>query len=126
LMERMPDKTFGKHNVGPENHRFGAWARVLPAGESMHVNANEQFASSLNGFKILVTYLDQTEKGRGTFRFTAGSAEKTIKLKNSQKWQTVSIGLKSGSLTRGSTGSHISITAGPEPLILHMVEVLRK
>jgi hypothetical protein len=126
LMKRLPDKTTGEHNVGPDNQRFGAWARILPAGESMQLNINEQFVSSLKECKILVTYLDQTNTNGNSFKVTAGSLSKTFKFENNGIWHTVCFELKPGSLTKGADDTHIRLTAGSGSLILHMVEVVRK
>ena len=50
-MRRRPDdSSHGEDvvNVGPEDQRFGAWARILPAGETMQLELDEPFVASLS------------------------------------------------------------------------------
>lgn len=126
LMERLPDKTAGEHNVGPENQRQGAWARVLPAGESMRLKADDRFAASLRGGDVLVTYLDPAEDAGNTFGIAAGPTRLTVSFAGRGGWQTASLRLPPGPMRKISGDAHIKITAGPRPLHMHMVEIVRQ
>jgi hypothetical protein len=124
LMERLPDKTTGVHNVGPDNQRQGAWARVLPAGETMRLKVQDQFATSLSKGKVLVTFLDEPGTANPAFEIVSGKARASVIRKGTGRWQTATLELPTG-LSSGTAGAHIQITAGPTPLCLHMVEVVR-
>ena len=125
LMERLPDKTSGAHNVGPENQRQGAWARLLPSGESIRLKAQDRFATSLKAGKVLVTYLDQAKKPGASLEISAGKLHTTVALKNTGRWQTVVCKLPVGPLSAEAGGGNIKLTAGAGPVYLHMVEVER-
>jgi len=125
LMERLPDQTVGVHNIGPENQRQGAWARVLAPGGNLQLRLDARFAASWKGGKVCVTYLDQTGDAAGSFQLIAGGARLTVTPNGSGRWQTAELALPAGPLATGSSGAHLTIVAGPGPVCLHMVEVSR-
>lgn len=119
LMERLPgDQSVGQGiiNIGPDNQRFGAWARKLPAGKEIKLALNPTFAASLKGgAKIRITYLDD---GPGGFSVEAGLKAHSVKMKATGRWQTAEFPIVGNS-------PKIALTAGKSPLLLHMVEVVR-
>jgi hypothetical protein len=128
LMRRLPgDASHGEGvvNVGPDDQRFGAWARVLPAGQSMRLKLDDDFAESLRdqASRIHLTYLDQ---GRGTCRLETGATVMEVQRKGSGRWQTASIDIPPGGLISDNAGAHIRLTASTSPIHLHMVEVERR
>ncbi len=122
LMERLPDETVGVHNVGPDNQRFGAWARVLPAGKAMQLQANPDFLSSLDKAVISVTYLDEKSAAGSSFSIRFGELTETIPLSGSGGWVTARIRV----VDRPGHGDPVTIYSGDQDLCLHMVEILRK
>lgn len=126
LMERLADKSYGKNviNIGPDEQRFGAWARVLPAGEQMNLKLNQKFLESCKGksIKVSVTYYDA--KGKD-FSIIINRIPYVVACKGQNKWQTKVIEMKDGRLNTNDKKAHISIQNGSENLYLHMVEVTR-
>ena len=125
LMERLPDQTRGEHNVGPDNQRQGAWARVLPAGKAMRLRLDEQFADSLDGGTLRVTYLDRAADTGSEFTVVAGATQQQVVLKGTDRWQEAIVSLSAGPLRPTGQPAHVVVTAGSQPLRLHMVEVER-
>lgn len=119
LMERLPDESIGVHNVGPDNQRFGAWARVLPAGKAMRVKADETFLESLDGAVIRITYLDEAQSAGGSFSMQFGDVTRVIERTGSGGWVTTRIPVDKPS------SAWVSLTSGDHDLCLHMVEILR-
>lgn len=124
LMERLPDPTTGVHNVGPENQRQGAWARLLPAGEKMGLKLDARFAASLPRAKARVTYLDEAGEA-GSFQILVNGQGKTVVPEGTGRWQTAELELPQGFLRAEPNGAHLEIAAGSRPICLHMVEVTR-
>jgi hypothetical protein len=88
LMERIPgDKTQGLDvvNIGPDDQRFGAFARILPAGETMSFSLNPVFVRSLesNTVEVRVTYLDDS---RGSFDVRVGEEDHLAAKMGSGNW----------------------------------------
>jgi hypothetical protein len=125
LMERLPDKTTGVHNVGPENQRQGAWARVLPPTGKMALQLDPRFAASLKGGQVRVTYLDQAGNAVSPFQLIAGKAQLTVTPRGTGGWQTAVLVLPEGWITAEPRGAHVTIIAGSAPVCLHMVELTR-
>lgn len=125
LMERLPDKTEGVHNIGPENQRQGAWARVLSPAGKLELKLDARFAASFQGGKVRVTYLDQAGDARSPFQLIADQKQRTVIPKGTDHWQTAELVLPDGPLSAEPSGAHIKIVAGSTPVYLHMVEVTR-
>lgn len=125
LMERLSDKSYGKNviNIGPDEQRFGAWARVLPANEQMKFSINTSFLESCKNKSLLVrvTYLDQ--KGKD-FKVVINNISHSIKGEGKTQWITKQIEIKDGKL-KANNNAHITIQNGSQDLYLHMVEVTR-
>jgi len=125
LMRRLPDRTEELKNIGPEDQRYGAWARRLPPRENLRLVLDNAFARSLSRDKaeLRVVYFDGAASA---FRVAAAGREVTQSLAGSGRWQKVSLVLARPSFTRDRNGSDIVIQNGDGELILHMVEVVRK
>jgi hypothetical protein len=126
LMERLPDNSYGKGitNIGPDEIRFGAWARMLPAKEPMKLRLNPEFLNSCKNSKISVrvTYYD----AKGTdFSIVLNNVPHLVTCEGQNKWNTRVIEIKDGIIKPDDKQSHISIQNGSEEICLHMVEVAR-
>jgi hypothetical protein len=126
LMERLPDNSYGEGvtNIGPDENRFGAWARVLPANEQMKLCLNTAFLESCKNKSVSVgvTYFDA--KGKD-FNIIINNISYPVTCKGQNKWETKVIEIKDGLLKADEKQTHISIKNGTENLYLHMVEVTR-
>jgi len=127
LMKRLPgDRSVGQDvvNVGPDDQRFGAWARRLPARDIMRIALDEAFADSLQGTtpQVKVVYLD--EPGKRLDVSMAGRTE-TVNMIGTGHWQMASFDVVGSSLQPDSAGTHIQLRTGKDPIHLHMVEVER-
>jgi hypothetical protein len=126
LMERLTDKSYGQGitNIGPDEKRFGAWARVLPANEQMNLQLNPLFVESSknNAIQVKVTFFDA--KGKD-FKIVINNTQYAVVCKGQNKWETKVIEIKDGMLKANHKNAHISIQNGSEDLNLHMVEVTR-
>ncbi len=125
LMERLSDKSHGKNviNIGPDEQRFGAWARVLPAKEQMRFRINPTFLDSCKNKTLLVrvTYLDQKAKD---FEVIINGVSHSIKGEGRNQWITKQIEINDGKLSVNND-AHVTIQNGLADLYLHMVEVTR-
>jgi hypothetical protein len=127
LMKRLPDDhSVGQDvvNVGPDDQRFGAWARRLPAGDVISLALDESFADSLKGTtpQIRVIYLDEPDK---RFDVSLAGRTKTVNMTGTGQWLTASFDVVGSSLQLDSAGAHIQLRSGKDPIHLHMVEVQR-
>ncbi len=124
LMRRLPGVEMKpEQKIGPDDQRFGAWARTLPKGDQAKFALDREFARSLTGKKsvLRVVFLDQ---GNGTF--TVHAAGRTFKGKpgGSGRWKTAEFEIESTAFTADSNGADIVID-GDTDLTLHMIEVVR-
>jgi len=126
LMERLPDNSYGKNvtNIGPDENRFGAWARILPPKEQMKFRINPEFIASCQNKNIWVkvTYFDA--KGKD-FDIIVNNTPHQVTCKGQNKWETKVIEIKDGILKANDKNAQITIQNGSENLYLHMVEVTR-
>lgn len=125
LMERLPDKTRGVHNIGPENQRQGAWARVLPSAGKLELKLDARFAASFKGGKVRITYLDEAGKPASPFQLIAQRKQMTVTPQGTGRWQTVELILPEGALSAEPSGAHLTIAAGATAVCLHMLEITR-
>jgi hypothetical protein len=125
LMERLPDKTAGVNNVGPENQRQGAWARVVPSADKLELKLDARFAASFKGGTVRVTYLDQAGLADGSFQVIANQKQMLVTPKGTGRWQMAEMVLSEGPLSAEPSGAHLKIVAGSAPVCLHMLEVTR-
>jgi hypothetical protein len=117
LMRRVPGEMKPEQKVGPDDQRFGAWARTLARGAEAKFELDADFARSLAGKKVTlrVIYFD---RGAGTFTILAGGRKFEKALADSGRWQTAEFAVDHA----GFAGIAISANAD---LTLHMIEVLR-
>ncbi len=115
LMSRLPGAEMKpEQKVGPDNERFGAWARTLAKGDLAKFQLDPDFARSLSNATLRVTFLDQ---GPGTFKVRAGGKTFQEKWSGSGRWKTAEF-------QANPAGESITIEADAE-LTLHMIEVRR-
>lgn len=119
LMKRLHDNSRPLGTTGPEDQRFGGWARELPPNETMTLTLDSQFAGSLKGkeCRVRTVYLDSQKQNSFTVR-CSGQTQKII-LSESGRWKIAALAI------RDFTPDKIEIVAGNRPLILHMVEIQR-
>jgi hypothetical protein len=126
LMERLPDKSHGEGitNIGPDEKRFGAWARVLPPHEQMRLRLDPAFLESCknNGLVVRLTYYDA--KGED-FEVILNGVPHQVKCQGQNRWETKIIAIKDGVLKAADGRAHITLRNGAGDLYLHMVEVTR-
>jgi hypothetical protein len=126
LMERLADKSYGQGitNIGPNEKRFGAWARVLPVNEQMNFRLNPVFVKNCKNksVSIKVTYYDA--KGKD-FKILVNNTPHFVVCKGQNQWETKVIEIKDGLIKANDKKAHISIQNGAENLYLHMIEVTR-
>ena len=125
LMERLPDESAERCLVGPEQQRFGTWARVLPAGDTMRLKPSPEFAGSLSGkpASLRVVILD------------SGTTPLTLALDNGQSWEIPRTDtgrwreyvVPVERFPAASPGSNIEIVVRSHSAetVLHMVEIIR-
>lgn len=125
LMERLPDHTREVKNAGPDDQRFGAWARLLPRDQTLQLVLDDSFAASLatQAAEIRVTYLD---RGTGAFDVQAAGQTFQAQCSDSGRWKTVAWEMSHSVFPKTEASAHVSLRALGEDLIVHMVEVARK
>ena len=125
LMQRLPDHTREVKSVGPDDQRFGAWARLLPCDQTMQLVLDDRFAASLatQAAELRVTYLDS---GTGTFDVQAAGQTFHVQCSDSGRWKTVARELPRPVFPKNDASAHVSLHALGADLIVHMVEVARK
>ncbi|MCK5608172.1 beta-galactosidase [Candidatus Pacearchaeota archaeon] len=128
LMKRINgDASSGQNvtNIGPDEQRFGAWARILPEGGSMQLALDDKFVESLSGgnIDIRLIYYDD---GKGSFKVQVKDKVFRKKISGSRTWKYADFKEDGGMLKKGSSGEHITVFAEKGPLAIHMVEVTRK
>ena len=125
LMQRLPDQTREEKKVGPDEQRFGAWARLLSRDQMMQLVLDETFVASLatQAAELRVTYLD---RGTGSLEIQAAGQTFRAQCADSGRWKTATWQLQNPVFEKNSSGAHVSLRALGAELILHMVEVTRK
>lgn len=124
LMTRLPgDASTAVANVGPDDQRYGAWARTIPARGQARFQLDGRFAASLanTDVTIRVIYLDDS---KGEFRLQVAGKEETVPLNESGRWQTTEFVISGKNLQGPDNEVDLTITSN-QPLTLHMIEVLR-
>ena len=126
LMERLPDKSIGLMKVGPENIRYGAYARRLPPHSAMHLKADERFLKSLaNGAcRLRVIYFD--DAAGGSFSVTACGQTWQTPMRGERTWQTAEFTVTAPAFTSLADGAQIVIQNSVAPVCLHMLAIERK
>ena len=126
IEQKLPDNSKGLNinNVGPEDQRFGAWAKVLPQGQQIQLMLSNIFANSLNGKKAVVRVVYYDDKS-GAFETTFSGRQVKTELKGSERWKTIEIPVTSAAFNKNKDGAHIALTALSGDIILHLVNVER-
>jgi hypothetical protein len=125
LMQRLPDHTREVKSVGPDDQRFGAWARLLPCDQTMQLVLDDRFAASLatQAAELRVTYLDH---GTGAFDVQASGQTFHAQCSDSGRWKTIAWELTRPVFPKTDASVHVSLRALGADLTVHMVEVVRK
>jgi len=129
LPELPPDSAEYAHTaiscVGPQEQRFGAYARMIPANGQIRLDLDDDFAASLDdtACRIRIVYLDNSEVGQLDVVCSGGTFSK--KLARSQLWKEVTFDVPYSAFhPMDADGADIVIQADID-LTLHMVEVER-
>lgn len=124
LMQRLPDQTREVKKAGPDDQRFGAWARLLPRDQTMQLVLDDTFAASLatQTAELRVTYLD---RGTGSFDIQAAGQTFRAQCGDSGRWKTIAWELSRPAFRKTGSGAHLRLRALGTDLVLHMVEVSR-
>ena len=123
LMRRLPGVEMkAEEKVGPDDQRFGAWARTLSGGTAKFA-LDADFARSLEGKKaaVRVIYLD---RGASEFQVIAAGKKFEQKLTGSGRWKTAEFPIAGVSFQTGADGAQLLVTSAGD-LTLHMIEVTR-
>ncbi|MCX7006438.1 MAG: hypothetical protein NTY53_04185 [Kiritimatiellaeota bacterium] len=125
LMQRQPDHTREVKKAGPDDQRFGAWARLLPRDQTVQLVLDDTFAASLatQTAELRVTYLD---RGTGSFDMQAAGRAFHVQGSDSGRWKTIAWELSHPVFEKDDASAHLRLRALGADLILHMVEVARK
>jgi hypothetical protein len=111
LMHRLPGAELkAERKIGPDDQRFGAWARTLTKGAEARFALDPAFARSLKKATVRVTYLD---RDGGTFEVLGHQT----KLTGTGRWKTAEFDV-------AQPPAEIAITASTD-VTLHMIEVSR-
>ena len=124
LMRRLPGAEMKpERKIGPEDQRFGAWARTLPKGVQAKFALDSDLARSLAGKKatLRVIFLDQSG---GTFAVHAAGRTFHGQLSGSGRWKTAEFEIAPVSFAADADGAHMLIE-GDTDITLHMIEVAR-
>ncbi|HUV63243.1 MAG TPA: hypothetical protein VMW24_05050 [Sedimentisphaerales bacterium] len=125
LMDRLPDKSTGVMKIGPDQIRYGAYARRLPPKDLMRLKVNDRFLQSLKGTcRLNVIYFDDAP-GAG-FAVSASGQTWKVPMRGTKAWQTTSFDVSSPAFTSGADGAQIVIHNSDNPVCLHMVEIERR
>lgn len=124
LMERLPgDATDPGKDVGPDDQRFGAWARTVPGSGRLRLALDDRFAHSLSDRQAIVkvTYLDSE---KGSFSVVVPGQSWAVQMAGSGRWMTAQQTVPSASFERSNLEPDIEIKT-QIPVSFHMVEVTR-
>ncbi|MCX7012376.1 MAG: beta-galactosidase [Candidatus Sumerlaeota bacterium] len=125
LMERLPDHSTGVTKVGPDQIRYGGYARRLPAHESMRLKVDGRFLESLKGScRLSVIYFD--DAAGSPFAVSAGGQTWEAPMKGGAAWQTAGFDMAASAFKPAADGAQIVIQAADAPICLHMATIERK
>jgi hypothetical protein len=122
-MERLEDSSRPVRLVGPEEQRYGAWARRIPAQQCMRFRVHRDFLAAQTKKRLLVrvVYLDD---GAGSLETSTASWRRSVQLADTGRWKIAQWRIEANELAPDDAGDLV-ITAVDEPVTLHMVEVAR-
>ena len=124
LMKRLPDDaSTAVKNVGPDEQRYGAWARIIPTSGRASFQLDNRFAASLANTKatVRIIYLDDSD---GKFSVRVGNQQMAVPMKKSERWQVAEIQVDPQTFVHRKGAADIRLTPD-QPLTLHIVEVSR-
>jgi len=131
LATRLADNSVGEGviNRGPDEQRFGAWARQVLAGDSLRIALDTNFVQSLGGQPAVlrVIYLDDASLAGTEFDVIhSGGQTLTVLSGGTGKWKELEISIANANFVADVNGAHISVVnTGSQTLELHMIEVRR-
>jgi len=112
-----------EQKVGPDEERFGAWARTLPRDGEAKFALDPAFARSVEGKSVVigVIYLD---RGNGMFTVRAAGRKFEQPLGRSGRWRRAAFKIDRVSFASDGNSAHVTIVAAAD-LTLHMIEIAR-
>jgi len=124
LMRRLPDNSKGVEKIGAVEERYGGWARVMPAGEMLKFDIDDNFAHSIHGApsKVHVVYFDDKQS---QMTLNAFGESFDIQMKNSGKWEKATLDLKQSDTAKATAEADITLLCKDQDVIVHMVELTR-
>jgi Beta-galactosidase len=130
LMHRVAgDGSVGVGPVGPPDQRFGAFARRFPAGAEAKLALDSEFRNTLQaGARVRVIYLDEARTAPAWISVrTRAGVEKIGELNfaGGGRWVAAEFAVSREIAAEFAGDWQFSVSAGADPLILHMIEVLR-
>jgi len=124
-MERLPDKSTGVLKVGPDQIRYGGYARRLPAHEAMRLKVDERFLKSIKGpCRLSVIYYD--DAAGSPFAITASGQTWRAPMKGAKAWQAAAFDVAAPAFQPAADGAHVVLQASEAPVCLHMVAIERE
>jgi hypothetical protein len=126
LMERLPDNSTGATKVGPDEIRYGAYARTLPGRSALRLKVDERFARSLakGAGRLNVIYFDDAPSEG--FKLSASGQTWSVPLRGTKTWQTASFDVASPVILPQTDGAQVVIQNSQKPVSLHMVQIERQ
>lgn len=124
LMERMPDDSTERRLAGPEHQRFGAWARAIPAGATMRLRPNREFARSMAGGPgcVRIVCLDS---GSDSITLSLENRSWKIPRTDTGRWREHFAPIEAFPTIAEGENLELRLNSGPTETILHMVELTR-
>jgi hypothetical protein len=124
LMERLPDDSTERRLVGPEQQRFGAWARAIPAGATMRLRPDREFVQSLAGGpgQLRIVYLDS---GTDSLTLSLQDLSWEIPRTDTGHWREYLAPIDRFPAIVDGQSLELSLRGGSTEAILHMVELAR-
>jgi hypothetical protein len=124
LMERLPDDSTERRLVGPEQQRFGAWARAIPAGATMRLRPDREFVQSLAGGpgQLRIVYLDS---GTDSLTLSIEKLSWEIPLTDTGRWREHVVPVERFPTAAPGSNIEIVVRSHSAETVLHMVEIIR-
>lgn len=130
LMQRLKESSqdTGVDKQGPDDQRFGQWARAIEGDQKMSFTLDKAFTQSLKGSpaSVRVVYLDN---GLSEFNIFCDAGEtalsQTVKKQDSGRWKEEVISIPAADFQARIGGADI-VLATTEKTVFHMVEVSRE
>lgn len=125
INQDLPDDTGpAVTNIGPEEQRFGAWAKRLTAGNQIRLMLSNIFANSLNGKKAVVRVIYFDDK-TGSFETSFSGQSVKTDLQGTGRWKIIELPVAAAKFLKNENDPHITLTALSGDVAFHMVNVER-